>query len=66
MAPIHIKNLSINLSQHPNAENAAPYESGSLWSEPLPVLTRNQERLDHFCLDVVAVECIQLVEPKGT
>ena len=34
------------------------------WSRPLSVFRRSDKRLDHFCIDEVAVELIQLRQPE--
>src|SRR5205823_7030722 len=34
------------------------------WPKPLPILTRSDEGLHHLSIDVVAVELIQLRQPK--
>src|SRR5438874_13319074 len=35
-----------------------------LWPKSLSILNRSNERLDHFSADEVAVELVQLVQPK--
>lgn len=38
--------------------------SSGLLTKSLPVLERGDERLDHFSVDIVTIELIQLVQPK--